>query len=119
MTHQDIRELQRFLNAQGFTVSLSGPGSVGNESNYFGEKTTQALRRYQCRFLLICQGSEAANGYGVLGPKTRARINAFLDTLKTPEIPQAPVSSQVSDIQKRIQEILQQIQVLQGQIKPQ
>ncbi|MEK7185558.1 MAG: hypothetical protein AAB726_02980 [Patescibacteria group bacterium] len=41
-TGEDVRCLQRFLNSQGFTVVGSGPGSAGNESTYFGERTRDA-----------------------------------------------------------------------------
>ncbi|MBI2673768.1 MAG: peptidoglycan-binding protein, partial [Candidatus Zambryskibacteria bacterium] len=44
---EDVRCLQKYLNAGGFTVSLSGPGSFGNESNYFGPATRNALSRWQ------------------------------------------------------------------------
>jgi|GEM_PF-1097987 len=39
--------LQKFLNAQGFTVMLSGGGSPGYETNFYGPATTKALVRFQ------------------------------------------------------------------------
>jgi len=45
--NEDVRNLQRFLNASGFTVTQSGPGSFGNETALFGSATRAALVRYQ------------------------------------------------------------------------
>jgi len=62
---QDVKNLQLFLNDNGYTISPSGAGSPGNEVMYFGGKTQAALAKWQ-----------AANGItpasGILGPKTRA-----------------------------------------------
>ena len=44
-TGEDVRQLQRFLNSKGYTVAVSGAGSVGMESMYFGPLTTAALAR--------------------------------------------------------------------------
>jgi Putative peptidoglycan binding domain len=64
----DILALQQFLNSHGFTVASTGPGSPGNETDYFGTKTYQALVKFQ-------QGNNLpATGY--FGPLTRALINS-------------------------------------------
>lgn len=43
----DVRCLQRFLNWAGYTIAPSGSGSPGNESNYFGSLTANAVIRWQ------------------------------------------------------------------------
>lgn len=60
----DVKTLQTILNIFGYTVSSTGPGSIGNETAYFGEKTRQALISFQ-----LSSGVVPANGY--FGPKTR------------------------------------------------
>jgi uncharacterized repeat protein (TIGR02543 family) len=78
-TGEDVKELQRFLNENGFTVSSSGPGFSGNETTYFGELTKNALARFQ----------EANNIYppqGYFGPITRKFISSVEGeiTVQTP-----------------------------------
>jgi len=46
-TGEDVRALQRFLNARGFTVATTGAGSPGNETTFFGSRTQSALARFQ------------------------------------------------------------------------
>ncbi|MBP6859253.1 MAG: Ig-like domain-containing protein [Candidatus Magasanikbacteria bacterium] len=47
MSGEDVRQLQKYLNKNGFIVSQSGHGSIGNESDYFGVKTKQAVMQMQ------------------------------------------------------------------------
>ena len=61
---EDVRDLQRYLNSHGFVVSVSGPGSPGNETAMFGGATRAALARLQA-----ANGISPAIGY--FGPVTR------------------------------------------------
>lgn len=65
----EVKALQQFLNAHGYTVATSGPGSVGNETTRFGSATKAALIKYQ-----KAKGITPAVGY--FGAKTRAAMNA-------------------------------------------
>lgn len=65
---EDVRLLQRLLNKNLFIVSASGPGSVGQETTYFGPSTRDALIRLQAHFKV-----QPAQGY--FGARTR---DAFL-----------------------------------------
>lgn len=47
MVGADIKMLQQFLNTNGFIVSKSGAGSPGNETTSFGQKTANAVKRFQ------------------------------------------------------------------------
>jgi len=55
---EDIRYLQQQLNARGFTLARLGAGSSGNESTHFGERTQQAVVKWQ-RFA----GVKPSSGY--------------------------------------------------------
>ncbi len=42
-----IKSLQQFLNANGFPIANSGPGSPGHETKTLGNLTKKALKNYQ------------------------------------------------------------------------
>jgi len=70
---EDVRQLQIFLNQNEFTVSESGPGSFGNESTYFGNKTKSAVIEFQNQFadqILVPVG--LTRGTGFFGGSSRA-----------------------------------------------
>ena len=71
MIAPEVKNLQQFLNSQGFIVSKKGLGSLGLESTFFGNQTKQALIRFQ-----IKNNIRPASGY--FGPLTKA----FIKTLK-------------------------------------
>jgi hypothetical protein len=47
MSKADVLVLQKFLNAKGFTVAKSGPGSPGKETGVYGALTKSAFQKYQ------------------------------------------------------------------------
>lgn len=62
---EEVRCLQKYLNAAGFTVSTSGGGSSGNETDAFREKTKEAVKKWQ-----IANGIYPATGN--FGPLSRS-----------------------------------------------
>ena len=66
-TGDDVKALQQFLNSHGAQVSANGPGSLGNETTYFGKATKTALTQWQ-----TANSISSASGY--FGPKTRSVI---------------------------------------------
>jgi hypothetical protein len=76
---EDVRNLQVFLNTNGFTVSDSGAGARGSETILFGTKTKQALIRFQNYYkdkILTPLGLQ--NGTGYFGPSTRNFVNSLI-----------------------------------------
>ena len=47
MIKEDVRKLQKFLNGNGFVVSKTGAGSIGKETNIFGNNTLSAIIKFQ------------------------------------------------------------------------
>lgn len=76
LSDPDVKVLQKTLNSLGFVISTYGPGSVGNETNYFGEKTKQAVVRFQeARASEILAPYGFRKGTGRVGPYTREILN--------------------------------------------
>lgn len=68
-TGEDVRLLQKYLNANGYAVAKTGPGSPGNETAKFGAATKAALIKYQA-------ANKIAPAKGYFGPTTRAKMLA-------------------------------------------
>lgn len=67
MQGDDVRALQQLLNASGYALGKTGPGSPGNESVIFSTRTKSAVAAYQKANRIV-----PANGY--FGPVTRASM---------------------------------------------
>jgi hypothetical protein len=77
-TGADVKALQMFLNARNFIVSLTGIGSKGNESSYFGPATQAAVSKFQefyAKEILLQIG--LLRGTGFFGPATIQKANSL------------------------------------------
>ncbi len=68
MIHPDVKELQKYLNTNGFPVATTGAGSLGNETEKLGALTKKALIKFQ-------QAKNIIPAVGFFGPITRGLIN--------------------------------------------
>jgi hypothetical protein len=71
-TGNDVKYLQIFLNSD----SATSVGNAGNETTYFGALTRAGVEKFQMKYGIVSSASDA--GYGLVGPKTRAKINSML-----------------------------------------
>ncbi len=63
----DVQVMQHILNARGYTISVKGPGSYGNETMFFGAATAAALGRFQMAHQIYTE-------WGFVGSTTRAML---------------------------------------------
>ncbi|PIR84048.1 hypothetical protein COU18_01420 [Candidatus Kaiserbacteria bacterium CG10_big_fil_rev_8_21_14_0_10_51_14] len=68
----DVTSLQQFLAAD---ATLYPEGLV---TGYYGSLTAAAVQRFQCRQNIVCEGDAASTGYGRVGPRTLAAVNAAM-----------------------------------------
>ncbi len=73
LRHDEVGALQQLLSE----APLGGPDIYpeARVTGYFGPATQKAVRRFQCKYDIVCSGSPGTTGWGVVGPKTRAKIN--------------------------------------------
>ncbi len=100
-----VRALQQFLNKGGYTVAETGPGSVGNESDYFGPATHRALIAFQ-----QARGITPASGY--YGPRTRT----VMFQVQSDASPSAQALTETQQ-QELIQSLRREIQRIQQKIQ--
>lgn len=77
---EDVRALQKILNSEPKTViSLAGPGSPGQETDYFGVKTKSAVIKFQTLYLpeILSVSVDSITATGFVGPLTRLKLNAL------------------------------------------
>ncbi len=74
-TGQDVLQLHKALNQNGFAVATNGAESLNKETTYFGPATAAAIRKFQCAKLQVCQGTPETTGYGGVGPRTRQALS--------------------------------------------
>ncbi|MEI6042571.1 MAG: peptidoglycan-binding domain-containing protein, partial [bacterium] len=67
MRNNDVLQLQKFLNNNGFTIAKTGVGSKGKETTYFGPATKAALVRFQKSVGLPNTGFFGGMTRGVVG----------------------------------------------------
>ena len=79
-TNADIKRLQIFLNSDPDTkIAVSGAGSPGKETNYFGILTYKAVIKFQEKYakdILVPWGFVKGTGY--VGKTTLAKINELI-----------------------------------------
>jgi len=90
-TGEDVRCLQKYLNAKGFTIATSGVGSAGQETNQYQSKTVAAVAKWQ-----TTNGISPASG--TFGPKSRAKYTALVGGSASSGSPSPAIPSSNSSV---------------------
>jgi peptidoglycan hydrolase-like protein with peptidoglycan-binding domain len=67
---EDVRCLQRYLNANGFQIAASGAGAPGSETSLFRAGTAAAVAKWQA--------ANGISGTGTFGPVSRTKYRALV-----------------------------------------
>ena len=79
MNHNEVKELQVFLNAQGFRIATTGAGSPGKETTHFGQKTKAALIAFQeTHAEIVLKPQDLAKGTGLFLSYTKNLANTLV-----------------------------------------
>lgn len=85
-TGTDVLRLQQFLNASADTrLAVSGVGSPGNETTYYGPITANAVTRFQNKYASeVLHPIGLTVGTGYFGAMSRAKANDLCRVAPTP-----------------------------------
>ena len=97
LSNADVKRLQQLLNSDPDTrVAASGVGSSGNETNYYGSLTEKAVQKFQAKYGVVSSGTPDTTGYGLVGPKTRAKLAEVFSGTTVPAAEPTPPASSVA-----------------------
>lgn len=90
MTDTQISTLQRLLVAE----QVYPEGII---SGFFGSLTELAVKRFQAKYGIVTSGTPATTGYGLVGPRTREKLNALhTNVTVTPPVSSTPTTPQTA-----------------------
>ena len=93
-------------------VAETGNGSPGRETDFFGNLTKRAVGKFQLKYAVIA--SEADQGYGIVGPRTRAKLAEVFSGQGAPELISEPQTqtAAVAALEAELRQLLEQLVIL-------
>ncbi|MHB1316335.1 MAG: lectin-like protein [Minisyncoccota bacterium] len=82
MKGEDVRTLQQLMNCLGFKLADDGPGSPGNETNLFVDRTFSAVKKFQENYSSdILAPINITKGTGIFAELSRKKIISLLQII--------------------------------------
>jgi len=110
--NSEVRQLQELLAKD---PSIYPQGKI---TGYFGALTRKAVQNFQKKYGIVSSGNENTTGYGLVGPKTLAKIKEVFGTAATTSGQTVDTSAskaqQIQQIQTLINQLLEQVKALQA-----
>lgn len=75
--NDDTKRLQKLLASD---VSIYPKGLI---TGYFGQLTENAVQRFQAKYNVVSSGTPETTGYGLVGPKTRMKLQEIFGEITT------------------------------------
>src|SRR3989338_8287403 len=121
--NKEVRQLQELL------AKDTGIYPEGKVTGYFGALTRKAVQNFQKKYGIVSSGNENTTGYGLVGPKTLAKIKEVFGTRSETSGQATAAGSgqsatidttatkarQIQQIQTLINQLLEQVKALQAQ----
>lgn len=101
----DVKTLQLFLIQKGYL-------GTGYATGFFGALTQKAVQQFQCDQSVVCSGSPATTGWGLVGAKTRAALNAAYGSSQAASAGASATTLQ--QLEAQLQALQAQLKALQG-----
>ena len=109
VSNGQVAALQNFLVAKGYL-------SAGHATGFFGSLTQAAVQQFQCDEHVVCSGSAGTSGWGMVGAKTRAALNAVSGATSSGTGSASASSSVSSGSSPSITQLQAELQVLEAEL---
>jgi peptidoglycan hydrolase-like protein with peptidoglycan-binding domain len=93
-----VMTLQQILNLDPQTqVAITGPGSLGNETIFYGPATVAAVKRFQEKYRTeILVPTNTSTATGIVDERTLAKLNAIVAAQSFPQPSNPPVNPPIT-----------------------
>ena len=108
--NSSVKTLQTFLIQKGYLGAAYATG-------FFGSLTQKAVQQFQCDENIVCSGSPMTTGWGLVGAKTRAALNASENGSAGTAATDGSAASANASAAASLQQMEAQLQALEAQLK--
>lgn len=97
-----VKDLQVRLNALGFRIAQTGPGSPGNETDNFGKLTEEAVKRFQTTNKLKPDGVVGPNTWSVILRNEQNKVKPIFTEISREDFSDPEDEMKVGDVKENV-----------------